>query len=169
MMESVLRNHREVNQASVGDFKIKGRVKTYSQLHDYDDFRGFDLPNDNDIPAISQRIYEWFANPSRITLKRHLHCMRIPKTLFKAVREIPLVDKKDEFTQAMLCRIVAKIHISKTPNGLAGMDFIDYGDGGDSLRPKAILRDITRLLALVGKEKKDKAADKVGGGVNKLG
>ena len=61
MMESVLRNHREVNQASVGDFKIKGRVKTYSQLHDYDDFRGFDLSTECDLAATPDRIYEGFV------------------------------------------------------------------------------------------------------------
>ena len=65
-------------------------------------FRVFYLPNGSDSAAISNRIYEGFATPSRLTLKRHLFITHMHKKLFKAIREISLSDKKDEFKREML-------------------------------------------------------------------
>ena len=39
-------------------------------------------------------------------------------------------DTKDEFMREILFQIARKIHISKTPNELAGLDSADYGDAG---------------------------------------
>ena len=39
----------------------------YMQLHDYDDFRGFDLPNGAGLDAIPNQIYAVFSKQSRLT------------------------------------------------------------------------------------------------------
>ena len=39
-----------------------------------------------------------------------------------------MCDKKDEVAQERLFRRLDKIHISKTPNELLEIDFVDYGD-----------------------------------------
>ena len=57
--------------------------------------------------------------------------MRIPKELFKAIREISLNDKKDKFNHGGLFQRVDKIPISKTSNELAAVNFVYYGDGED--------------------------------------
>ena len=36
-------------------------------------------------------------------------------------------DKEDELKQERMPRMVAKIHIPKTSNGMAEMDFVDFG------------------------------------------
>ena len=57
----------------------------------------------------------------------------MPKKLFKAVSEIPIRDRKGEFKQSMLFQGVDKIHISKTSDELAELDFADDGDDAASL------------------------------------
>ena len=79
------------------EVKIQEDIKMYSQLPDYDDFRGFGLAKEAGLAAISKRIYEGSANPSWLTLKNHLLSIHIPQTLFKSLREIPIRKKKDEF------------------------------------------------------------------------
>ena len=74
--------------------------------------------------------------------------MRIPKKLFNAAREIPLYDKEDEFKRERLFQRVYKIPISKTPNEIARMDFVDYGDGGRLLPTYEILFRAIRRLRL---------------------
>ena len=46
MVKSGLRDTQEVNQVLIGDVKIQSDVRRYMQLHDYDDFRGFDVENE---------------------------------------------------------------------------------------------------------------------------
>ena len=106
----------------------------YSQLPDYADFRGFDLSIATDLAVISKRICEWFAKPSRLTLKHHLFSTHMPKKSPKSIRAISLNDSECEFKQEMLRRGVAKIPISKTSNEIAEMDFVDYGR--DATRPR---------------------------------
>ena len=74
----------------------------YIQLPGYDDFRGFDVSNENDLTAISKLFYEGFSKPSRLTHKRHIFRMNMPKKLRNAIRETHLGDKKDELTQELL-------------------------------------------------------------------
>ena len=102
----------------------------YSKLPDYGDFRRFDLSNEMELSATSQRIFAGFPETPWLTLKRHLFNMRIPGKLFKAIRAKSTNDKKDEFTQERLFQRVDKVHISRTPNELKEMSFEDYGDGG---------------------------------------
>ena len=40
-----------------------------------------------------------FAKRPWLTLKHLLYIAQVPSTLIKAIREIPIQDKKDEFTQ----------------------------------------------------------------------
>ena len=82
-----------------------------AQLHDYDDFRGFDLPSGRDLEAISKRIYGRFRKSSWESLKHHLFNANIPNQLFNAIREIAMSDNKDDFKQERTFRRVAKIPI----------------------------------------------------------
>ena len=77
----------------------------------------------------SKRICEGFSKPPWPTLKHHQFSCHIPKKLYKSLREIRTQDKKGEFNQERLFRAVAKISISRTPNGLVEMDFADDGEG----------------------------------------
>ena len=52
------------------------------------------------------------------------------KKLFKRIRGIPWSIRKVNLRKKGLFRRVSKMHISKTFNDLAEMDFVDYGDGG---------------------------------------
>ena len=70
-------------------------------------FGGFDISNENDSDAISNRIYEEFQRPSRLTLKHHLLILHMPKKLFISMRETPLNDKQDWFTRERLFQRVA--------------------------------------------------------------
>ena len=45
-MKSGIEDTTEVNRALLDAFKIQDDVKMYSRLHEYDDFRGFDWPNE---------------------------------------------------------------------------------------------------------------------------
>ena len=53
--------------------------------------------------------------------------MGIPAGLFKAIREISMLRKKDEFKRERTLRRVAKIIISKDCDEMAEVDFVDYG------------------------------------------
>ena len=54
MMGPSLEDPQEVNQAVIDAFKTQEDVKMYIRLLDYDDFRGFDLPSETDLAAISK-------------------------------------------------------------------------------------------------------------------
>ena len=69
----------------------------YIQLPGCDYFLRFDLPNGTDLAAISKRIYGGVAKPSWLTLKHQLFIMHMSGKLLKAIIEICLNDKKDEF------------------------------------------------------------------------
>ena len=113
--KSSISDTQEVNKVLLGECMVQEDVKMYSQFPDYDDFRRFDFPNGTDLTAISKRIGGVISKPSWLTLKHHLFSMHIPKKLVKSVREIPIRDKKGEFKEARLFRIVAKISISRNP------------------------------------------------------
>ena len=76
------------------------------------------------------------AEPSWLTLKRHLLATHRPRRLVKSIRDISLNDRKDEFKQARLFQTVAKIPISNTHSGVAEMDLVDYGDDASLLRTR---------------------------------
>ena len=56
--------------------------------------------------------------------------MRISKKLYKEIGELVTMDKKDEFKRERLRQRSGHVPISKPPNGIAGVDFSDYGDEG---------------------------------------
>ena len=69
MMKSGIEDTKAVIHSRLDEFKIQEDVKIYNQLPYYDGFRGFRFPGGADLTAISKRIYEGFAKPSRLTLK----------------------------------------------------------------------------------------------------
>ena len=133
MLKCSLENTQYENQALLDEFKHQGDVKMYIQFPDYDDIRGFELPNEMDVSELSGRIFAEFTITSLITLNRHIYNMRVRKKLFKAIRENTLNDKKDESGQGGFFQRSANIPISGTFNDLAEMDFVDYGVGGTFL------------------------------------
>ena len=100
----------------------------YIRLPDYDVFRGFDFPNETYSAWISKRVCEVFAQPSLSTIKHRLFRSRIPKKLFKSLRELCIRDNTDEYKRGRLFQRVAKIHIARTPKVLAVIDFVDAGE-----------------------------------------
>ena len=62
---------------------------------------------ETDSAAISNRIYEGYAKPPRLTLKRHLFSMRMPGELLKPYGAISLSDKESEFENERLFRRAA--------------------------------------------------------------
>ena len=98
----------------------------HSRLHDYDNCQGFDISNEMELAGIPNGIFTGPPKSSCVTLKRNLLNAHAPRRLRKAIWENAMVDKKDEFKQSALFRIVSKIHTSKTFNDLAVMDFADY-------------------------------------------
>ena len=101
----------------------------YCQLHDYDNSNGFDLPDETKLAAAPKSMMVGFSKPSRLTHKHYLFNAHIRKKLFVAIRENATKDMKDgEFKQERLFRRVDKRHIPETSIGLAGMEFVDYGD-----------------------------------------
>ena len=128
-MGSILGNQQEVNRAMLDEFTIQAGVEMYTQLPGYYDFRGFDLSIGSDLAVIPNRIYEGFAKPPWLTRKHHLFSEKMHKKLFKAVSEIPLNDKKEEFKQERPFRRLSKIPIPKKRSGISGMHFVDYGEG----------------------------------------
>ena len=123
MLKSILRDTRGVNKAQLGDVKIQEDVKMYSRLGGYDDFRGSYLASETDLPATPRRIYAEFSQPPWLTLKRHLFSTHMAPEIFKKLRDIPVRDKQGEFNHERLRRRGCEIHISKTSNGISGMDF----------------------------------------------
>lgn len=152
MPKSGICDTQAANRVLLDALKIPEGVEMYMQLPDYYDFHGFDLPSKADLSAISKRIYEGFAKPSWPTLKHHLFIAHIQKKSFKAIMGICSQDKKGGFRHERLARRAAKIHISRTPNGLAEMDFVDGGEAATSLH----IRDTSRrcpMAAFVGDKK----------------
>ena len=64
---------REVNRPLLDEFNIQEDVIMYIRLPDYDDLRGFDLPNVTDLEAISKRICVWLAKPPWLTSKNAIY------------------------------------------------------------------------------------------------
>ena len=102
-------------------------LRCIPEIPNYDDLRGFDLPNKMEIADISERISAGLPNPSWLTIKHRLFGAHISRKSPQSLRENAMNDKKDEFMQKRLSRRVVKIPIAKAPDGLVGMDFSDYG------------------------------------------
>ena len=64
MLKSSLGSTKESHLAGLDDFKQQGDVKLYSQLPDYDDFRGYDLGIDKQLEEIAKRIFVNLHKPS---------------------------------------------------------------------------------------------------------
>ena len=94
MLKSGIKGAPEAHPALLDEFKIQEDVTMYSQLHGYDDFRGFHLPNGADLSAISKRVYEEHAKPPWPTLNINLLSAFIPNKLFRAHMELCVRDKK---------------------------------------------------------------------------
>ena len=104
-------------------------VGMHIQLPGYGDSRGFDSANETDLAAISKRVCWGFPKPPWPTLKHHLLILSVPKKLLRAIRALCVTDKKSEFKKERLLQRVARIHMSKTSNGLFKIDFVDGGEG----------------------------------------
>ena len=68
------------------DFEKQEDIKLYSQLPDYDDFQGYELGEDDILRQVSLRIYANFHKPSWGALKHHLFSVKIPKKLFREIK-----------------------------------------------------------------------------------
>ena len=69
-------------------------VKLYSQLPDYDDFRGYDLGIDEQLEQITTLIFANFHKPSWQTLKHHLFTAKLPQKLLRKIKMLAENDKK---------------------------------------------------------------------------
>ena len=115
MLKSGVRNHPDVNRMLHGEFNIQEDGRTYSQLLDYAEFRGFDPPNEMELSAISEGLSAGFPKPSWLTLRHHLFRMRVPKKVFPSTIGGAMNDKKDEFEQERLFRGWLKYIYRKLP------------------------------------------------------
>ena len=79
MLRSNLGGCKEPNAVSKDEFPQRGDVKLYSQLQDYDDFRGCDLCTDGQLEEIANRIFANFYKPTWQALKHHLLTPEIPQ------------------------------------------------------------------------------------------
>ena len=112
MAKSSLGNPHGANQALLDEFKTQEDVQMYTQLTDYGEFRGSDLSSEMELAATPNGISAAFAKQSWLTLKHHLFNTHVPQELFKAIREISTIDKKDQFKHDRLFRGICKISIS---------------------------------------------------------
>ena len=87
--------------------------------------------------------------------------MHIRDELFNEIRELYAGDKKDAPNQEMLFRRLRKIHIPKTPNGLAEMDLRIMGMGKLPPHTKDTFSMYSPTAFIWDKEKAGGAADKV--------
>ena len=94
MLKSNLDNTKESHLAVLEDSEKQEDVKLYGQLPDYGDFQGYDLGMEDILLQIALRIYDNFHRPSWQTLKHHLFAVRMPKTLFRKIKELAGNGKK---------------------------------------------------------------------------
>ena len=151
MLHGRLNSENDANQELLGAFKIQEDVEMFTQLPDYGDFRlSYEMKEPPDVP---RRICGRLPIPSSKARKRHLVNMHIPQELFKAIREIATDDNNDVLMQDRTSQLVAKIHISKTYNGIAGVDFVDYGDQETFLHSEDTLSRYS-IIAFVAHKKR---------------
>ena len=86
MLRSNLEESNEVNAVLRSEFPQQEDVKLYSQLPDYDDFRGYDLGIDEQLELAATLIYANFHKPSWQTLKHHLFTAKVPQKLFRKIK-----------------------------------------------------------------------------------
>ena len=127
MLRSNLEESNEANAVLRSEFSQQEDVKLYSQLPDYDDFRGYDLGIDEQLERAATLILLTFIN-----LPGELRSIIFPRQrcrgeLLRNLRFWPKAIKKDEFKQERMFGRVAKIPIANTSNELVEMDFVDYG------------------------------------------
>ena len=129
MLKASLESSPPSNQGLLDEFKIQASAKMYCRLPDYDNSQGFDLSDEVNLAATPKSTMVGFPKPSWLPRKHYLFNAHIRKKLFVAIRENATKDMKDgEFKQERLFRRVDKRHIPETSIGLAGMEFVDYGD-----------------------------------------
>ena len=134
MLKSNLEESNEANAVLISEFPQQEDIKLYSQLPDYDDFRGYDLGIDEQLEKSDTLIYANFRKHPWQTSKRHLFTAKVPQKLFREIKISPENDKKDEFKQERMFGRVSKIPIANTSNELVEMDFVEYGDHATFLR-----------------------------------
>ena len=100
----------------------------YSQLPDCGDFKGFDLPGDTEIAAISKSIYVNFYKPSSGPSKHHIATGGIHKESRRGIRENAQNDKRGEFKRERTFGRVGEIQIGNAFNELSEMDFVETWD-----------------------------------------
>ena len=83
MLRSNLEESKEANAVLRSEFSQQEDVKLYSQLPDYDDFRGYDLGIDEQLESAASLIFANFRKPSWQTLKRHLFTAKAPRKLIR--------------------------------------------------------------------------------------
>ena len=94
-------------------------------------------------------------------MKHHLFAAKIPKKLFKKIKELGDNDKKDEFKQERMFGMVAKILIANTLNGLVAMDFVGYGDYSTFLHIRDTFSRFSAIIFLGDKKKGEQTAEMV--------
>ena len=84
MLRSNLEESNEVNAVLRSEFSQQEDVKLYSQLPDYDDFRGYNSGVDGRLEEIANRIFANSHEPSwQKTLKHYLFTAKVPQKLFR--------------------------------------------------------------------------------------
>ena len=90
LFANTLRNNleesNEVNAVLRSEFSQQEDVKLYSQLPDYDEFRGYDLGIDEQLELAATLIFANFHKPSWQTLKHHLFTAKVPQKLFRKIK-----------------------------------------------------------------------------------
>ena len=122
------------------------------------------MANDGGLATVSKRVYGGFLKPSCGTLKHQLYNAHIHKKLFNALGGISTLDEKYDFTQEIMFRSVARIHIPNPPppDELAEMNFADYGrQAAFPHLPDTFPRYSVIVLLVVrkGRQMADKSAD----------
>ena len=94
LLRSNSEESKEANAVLNDEFSQQEDVKLYSQLPEYDDFRGYDLGVDEQLGEIAHQIFVNFHKPSWQTLKHHLFVSKIPKKLLRKIKILAENGKK---------------------------------------------------------------------------
>ena len=94
MWTSSLGNRKESHLAISGNFKQQEEVELYSQLPDYEDFRGYDFGTEDALNQVDRQIYTNFHKPACQALKHPLFSASTPQKLFREIKAISGNGKK---------------------------------------------------------------------------
>ena len=81
MIRSNLEESNEANAVLRSEFPQQEDAILYSQLPDYDDFRGYDLGIDEQLERAATLIFANFYKPSWQTSKHHLFTAKVPRKI----------------------------------------------------------------------------------------